>query len=293
MTLTIRLLTAADLDAADAALRAAYDAPASRKPDLRRLLALQPDGWLLATLDGVVAGVGGAVDYGPFAYIGQVGVPPGMQRRGVGSALLARLLARLDARGCPLTLLDASEAGAPLYRRLGFVEDDTVAGLCRAEDAPPFDAPSFDAPGGAVPPLAVAPLRAEDIPAVVAFDAPRFGADRGAVLRSYLASAAGRAFVARDGAGRIAGFLFAQAQTLGPWAAATPAAAERLLARALALPFDAPPQVLVPRANGHAFALLERAGFAEQRSLRHMRRGGAPQPSRRRHIYGQASFALG
>src|SRR5215210_381071 len=104
MTISVRSITEADLDAADVVLEAAYGPSGGRRKErMRRYLSLQPDGWLLALLDDVVVG---AMDYGPFAYIGLMAVHPSAQRRGIGLMLMQRLLAWLDARGCPFSLLD-------------------------------------------------------------------------------------------------------------------------------------------------------------------------------------------
>src|SRR5262245_3409659 len=116
--ITIRILSGEDVDIADAIMIPAYGVPRSRKRDLRRYLALQPDGWLLALLDGEPAGMGGAIDYGPFAYIGLMAVLPALQRRGIASAIMEQLLAWIAARGCPTVLLDASPAGERLYEKL-------------------------------------------------------------------------------------------------------------------------------------------------------------------------------
>src|SRR5207248_4825105 len=110
---------------------------------------------------------------------------------------------------------------------------------------------------------------------------------REAVLASYLADAAESAFVTRDAAGRISGYLIAQARALGPWVARESADAAVLLAGALALPFAGGPAVVVPVSNAPALSLLSRHGFRVTRSLRHMRRGGRGVPSRRTLIYGQ------
>ncbi|HST87157.1 MAG TPA: hypothetical protein VLJ14_02175, partial [Ktedonobacterales bacterium] len=163
--------------------------------------------------------------------------------------------------------------------------DDGVALLARV-GAPTVDA---SAPGRA----RVDVMRLGDLAEVIAFDTPRFGADRGAVLAAYLADGVGRAFVARGERGEVRAFLFAQARMLGPWVAVTPEDAEAVLAHALALPFAGGPLVIAPEANGAALALLARYGFAAQRTLRHMRRGGGPLLERRMHLYGQASFAIG
>lgn len=313
MHIEIERLTEATIPEADAVLTAAYRSP-SRAAELRRYLTLQPDGWRLARVDSRAAGAGGAVDYGPFAYVGLVGVLPEYHRRGIATAVMRDLLGWLDARGCPCVVLDASADGAHLYPGMGFVADDTV-GVWRREETPaqgrggpgtdrdvaeegrggPRDHEGEAAGGGPGGEWegTVRALTPADLNEVCAFDAPLFGADRRAVLALCLAEMPGRAFVARDATGAVAGFLFAQPLNIGPWVATTRAAAEALLAAALALPFAGPPQVLAPAANPHAAAVLGAAGFAPTRTLQHMRRGGAPLLARRRTLYGQASFALG
>jgi hypothetical protein len=132
-----------------------------------------------------------------------------------------------------------------------------------------------------------------DVEALARFDAPIFGAARPAIFAALLDKSPGRAFIARDADGQISSYLFAQEQTLGPWAARTPADAEALLAAALLLPFQGAPSVLVPGVNADAAKLLMRYGFSPQRSLRRMRRGGDDHPGRRALLYGQASLAIG
>jgi GNAT superfamily N-acetyltransferase len=279
--IAIRALTLDDLDTADAIMIPAYGVPRSRKHDLRRYLALQPDGWLLALLDGQPAGMGGAIDYGPFAYIGLMAVLPALQRHGIALAIMERLLTWIAARGCPAALLDASPAGERLYEKLGFVDDDTVIQYIQ-DDCAAHPRPS----------KRVGPLTEADLAALEAFDTPIFGASRAAVFAALRAEHPKRAFVARDEAGALEGYLFAQPQTIGPWAARGPAAAEALLAAALALDFEEAPRVLTPGANTHAAGLLLRYGFSPQRALRHMRLGSAVA-ARRDLIYGQTSYAIG
>jgi ribosomal protein S18 acetylase RimI-like enzyme len=225
--------------------------------------------------------MGGAIDYGPFAYIGLMAVLPSLQRRGVASAIMDRLLAWIADRGCPTALLDASPAGERLYEKLGFVDDDTVIQYVQ-DDCAMRPRPSER----------VGPLAEADLAALEAFDTPIFGASRAAVLATLRAEYPDRAFVVRDQAGAPAGYLVAQPQTIGPWVARGPAEAEALLAAALALDFEEAPRVLAPGANTHAAGLLMRYGFSPQRSLRHMRYGDAI-PARRELVYGQASYAIG
>lgn len=284
--LSIRRLTEADLDVAADILAAAYDNPASsRSASLRHYLSVQPDGWLLATLDGRAVGVGGAVNYGPFASIGSVGVRPEAQRRGVARALMERLLAWLEAADCQVVVLVATDAGAPLYQALGFVEDGATLVFRRTATLPPPEPPPM-APR-------VSPLRADDLPALVRFDAPIFGASRPSVLAGYHADDPARAYIARDEGGEVAGYLFAQAQTVGPWAARTPGDAEALLSRALALSFDEVARAVAPSQNEEAARLLRRHDFEGPFMLRHMRRGGNALPGVPAMLYGRASFAIG
>jgi hypothetical protein len=226
--------------------------------------------------------VAGAIDYRSVGHIGLVAVHPEKQRRGIAKALMERLLAWFDKRGCPVVRLDASPAGAPLYHKLGFVEDDKT--LVFSQD----DCTLRTAPG--LPPD---PLRSADIAALAVFDAPLFGAERAAVFGALLARAPDRAFVTRDSEGQISGYLFAQPQVLGPWAARTPSDAEALLAAALSLPFEGAPGAIVPSSNADATQLLMRYGFSPSRALRHMRRGGAGPIGCRAALYGQTSLAIG
>ena len=133
----------------------------------------------------------------------------------------------------------------------------------------------------------------EELPALVAFDAPWFGAERGAVLASYWADNPQRAFVVRDVHGQISGYLIAQPHALGPWVARTVEDTERLLARALTFSVESEPGVFVSVSNRDALRLLKRYGFGEQRVLSHMRKGKCVQRSRHTMLYGQASLGFG
>ena len=53
-------------------------------------------------------------------------VHPQYQKRGVGSALMARVLELADASDTPVFIKDATLAGKPLYLACGFREIDTL-----------------------------------------------------------------------------------------------------------------------------------------------------------------------
>jgi ribosomal protein S18 acetylase RimI-like enzyme len=278
----IRKLTAADVEDIDPILMAAYNRPSSFQSELQLYLTLQPDGWLIAECDGVPVGMVGAVDYGTFAYIGLLCVHPAFQRCGIGQLLMEKILAWLDERKSPNAVLDATEVGVPLYTKLGFVQEEKS--LLLKQDSAVQHIGSFNF---------VSELRSPDLSDLTTFDTPIFGASRQAVFAAFLKEFPNRAFVARNQTGEIIGYLFAQPQRLGPWAASTMEAAEALLATALQLSFDDTPLVLVPGSNQTATALLRRYGFTQQRSLSHMRRGRSAVPDRRFLLYGMANFALG
>lgn len=280
-TLTIRPIADADVAAADAIAGLAFGVVESRADDLRRYLDLEPEGWWIALDGDVPVGLVGALDYGPFAYVGNMAVHPSAQGRGIGRALMTALLEWLDRRGTPAVLLDATPAGAPLYLTLGFTDVDRACWYVRGAGAPPTARPA-----------GVVALTAADAPALARLDAPIFGADRGALLRRWLEDYPGRAFGVVDRRGDLAGFAIAQRRRIGPWVARDPEAAERLLRAALSLAFTGPPIVVGPGANADAARALVAHGFAEVSQTRHMRRGPLPARDRAR-IWGQTSYAVG
>ena len=282
MDITIRPLTEGDIVKADQVLQAAFNTVESRAADLQRYLALQPDGFRVAVCQDSLAGLVGAVDYGPFTYIGLMAVHPAFQRHGIGHALMRQIVDWLDARDTPMALLDATVMGAPVYISLGFVDQDQA---CLFQLGTPAHCLSC--------PENVQPLGLQDIEALCEFDTPIFGANRCGVFRMLLDDLAGRAFATRDEAGHISGYLFSQRRRLGPWAARRSEDAQALLQAALRLPFEGGPAVIAPGMNNAAQELLKRFDFQFVRSSRHMRRGGTRLISQRALIYGQTSFAIG
>lgn len=281
--IVVRPFTEAMLDATNKVVMAAYTVSHSRKDSLRRHLDLQPDGSFVAMLDGTILGFCAVVDYGLFAYVGLMSVHPGMQKRGIGGALLEHCLSWLEKRRCPTILLDATPVGFPLYRRFGFVEEDQTIVL---QQAHPVSWP-HQLPGN------VTTLEAEEFSEMVLFDATAFGAQRSALLATYYADDPQRVLIVRAADGHISGYLIAQASTLGPWVARTVRDAEQLLLSALTLSFEQVPNVFVSAHHHEALGLLERYGFTRQRSLSHMRKGEPIQQSRQEMLYGQASLGLG
>lgn len=282
-------LTSHDIPAADTILCMAFGTPGSRAEELHRCLSLQPDGWLLALIDGEPVGMVGAIDYGPFAWVGLMAVHPKVQRQGIGYLLMSHILAWLEARGCPLVRLDATQAGSGLYRKLGFIE----AGFTRMI----LDLKLEPLPDNSI---AAAAMLEADLPEVAALDAAVFGAHREALLQLYWRQFPGRSFAARKPGGELAGYLIAQITKIGPWISTSTMAAEALLSLALPLPFDGPMKMIVPSENKAAVLLFNRLGAVEGQSHLHMVKGISARliqpvnlPGQREFIYSQASFAVG
>ncbi len=283
MTFSLHPLCEADLDATDEVVKAAYNLPRSRKDTLRHYLTLQPDGAFVVKENDTIVGFGAALDYGLFAYIGLMSVHPSVQKRGVGRLLMDTLLTWLADRSCQTVLLDASQAGAPLYLQYSFVEDDRTLDIRRVQNkALPYTHSER-----------VSRLQDEDFAKLVTFDTTYFGASRETLLATYYADDPQRVFVARENNGDITGYLIAQTRTIGPWVARSVEDAELLLRCALTLPYNAELTVFVSAHNAHALTLLARYGFVQARSLSHMRKGRPVERSRATTLYGQASLGFG
>ena len=282
MTLSIRDFVDADLETADAVLKLAFQGTTSRLHDLRFYRQIQPDGWFVASQEGHFVGMVGATRYGAFAHVGLMAVHPDVQRQGVGFALMQFLLARLERQQVPMVLLDASQAGRPLYDKLGFVAYDETLMFQRPGHIDLFE----QAPH-------IQPISVQDLDELVRWDTGVFGANRRKVFQVLLDFFPERAFMQRDADGRLVGYIFAQKNRIGPWAMLQSGSADELLQAALALPYEETVSVAVPSVNGEAIELLQRYGFERVRSNRHMGRGIGGPPGQRQKIYAQTSLAVG
>jgi GNAT superfamily N-acetyltransferase len=245
---------------------------ASRWNQVRRdwelFLQLSPHGCRVAVHDGRVVGTVTTVSYqARFSWIGMVLVEPDARGQGIGTQLLREALAVLQDEQS--IRLDATPAGRPVYRKLGFVDE---YGLSRMETV--VNAVAFPAKHNAARPMTEA-----DLPQVGAMDAAIFGADRRAVLAWLLAGAPELAWVFPR-AGRIAGYTFGRHGFnfvhLGPVVAEDTAAAQQLVTACLqqqagrSLILDAPQHTPEWR------SWLESVGFVEQRPFIRMFYGAIP-----------------
>jgi predicted N-acetyltransferase YhbS len=265
--LEIRPLRLTDKSVADALLCEAF---AGFNPGgvVERETALAPETCFLAFDDGVAAGLVCAIEYGPVSYIGPMAVAPQYQGKGTGSLLLQFLMDLLQRRGSSTLMLDATEAGEPLYRKFGFEEIGRTFDVARAAGLGIVNLPGVD-----------------DMDKVLALDSEVFGANRVAMLRRLLKEESAALYTADNG------YLVSQTRVLGPFLARNVDVAGDLLDHALSRGAVAS-RVLAPVENRDAERLLVSRGFRVQREVKHMRLG-KPVEMRRDLMYGLASFALG
>ncbi|GAB4461938.1 MAG: GNAT family N-acetyltransferase [Anaerolineae bacterium] len=194
----------------------------------RRLLEWEPEGCycVAGEVKGEPALIGTVTTtaYGDaLAWVGMMLVDPQYRRQGIATALLSTCLRALYARGIARVMLDATDAGLPLYRAFGFRELYRVH-MWRGR------ATEFFGPRARR-------LRAADMGAVIAYDEQRFGAPRGRVLLRLQAEYPRWSWVDRDARGRVQGYLLARSRgdevIIGPWLHDSPWGAKVLLHTAL------------------------------------------------------------
>ena len=182
---TFREMVAEDIPAGLALCRASGWNQVER--DWRRFLKAQPGGALVAERDSRVIGTVATMRYGPrFAWVAMVLVDPAERGRGVGRSLLTRGLALLD--DVDTSRLDATPAGEPLYKTLGFAEESRLSRLQLAPGA----ARMAIAPDPLSATLVtIRPLAPADWDAIAAFDARVFGGGSARAARMAVGRRAG------------------------------------------------------------------------------------------------------
>jgi GNAT superfamily N-acetyltransferase len=223
-----------------------------------------------ARTGGRVVATAATLPYGAFAWISMVLVAGTQRRHGLGAALLKRCIAELLEQG-RVPVLDATPAGRPIYRALGFEETWGYHRLARNEPrqatrlAPPADAPI------------ISPVTDADWAALCAYDARAFGADRSALLGRLRHRLPAAEWLAKRG-DRIVGFLLGRngrsASQIGPLIAEDDDTACALLARALPA-ISGPIYGDFVDSKAAVRAWLTRCGFVSQRPLTRMLLGRA------------------
>lgn len=219
------------------------------------------------TASGLLVATAAALAYsGGLGWVSMVLVAHDWRHRGLASLLMEGAVKRLRNKHVT-PVLDATPAGEPVYRHLGF-----RAGF------------ALERWEGMVPPDRVGPVeearvrRAEapDLDAIAALDQAANGVGRRLLLQNLLARAGTQAWLARDGSGFVIARDGKRATQLGPLVAGDPEAATALLGAALRAR-SGPVFLDVPSRWRDLATRLERLGFMRQRPFVRMSLGsGAP-----------------
>jgi GNAT superfamily N-acetyltransferase len=242
---------------------------------------------LVAEAEARIAGTGMAAVNGPVGWIGTIFVDEGLRGRGIGTALTAAVVQRLEAAGCLTLALIATPLGRPIYERLGFAAVTEYRMLVAPGGAATSTVPGTAAPeagtateAGTSEPVGASRLRPcelADLPAILALD----------VIGS------GGAVVGFRAGGEIVGF-----DARAPWGGHPTIAPElvdgvRLVearrARS-AVGSEVRTSLLVENRSG--ILTLQNLGWRLDRELVRMTRG-APIQWDPRAIWGQFNYAIG
>jgi GNAT superfamily N-acetyltransferase len=215
--------------------------------------------------DGVLVASGAALPYGEGqGWISMVLVSPAYRHRGLATELLNEGVDALRQTG-RVPVLDATPAGAEVYRRLGFqpgLEFQRWEGVLPAVTK-------------ASPTAGLRRATADDLEAMAALDAAASRVERHALLQSFLSRPGTRAWTAADGGGFVIVREGRRAWQLGPLVAGDESAARALLQQAL----DAtrgPLFLDLPLRCTALADVLQQRGFRTQRPFVRMALGDAP-----------------
>lgn len=107
--------------------------------DIARKSAVQPQLFVVAEVNGQLAGTVMAGYDGHRGWVNYLAVAPPWQGRGLGRQLMAHAEAGLNAMGCPkinLQVRAGNSQALAFYRRLGFLQDDVLSLGKRLEHDP-------------------------------------------------------------------------------------------------------------------------------------------------------------
>ena len=254
--------------------------------DWEALLEIESRGCLVAEVSGRRVATATALNYEKrFGWIGMVLVDPDFRRRGVATALVESAIEYLESLSCHCQKLDATDAGATVYGRMGFTVEHPVERWCREAHTTLIEEDGSS----------LAALSAQHLGAVAELDRSAFGASRDPLLRWY-ASNGCPAFLAASESGPqgyIMGRVGSSAQHMGPLVAGDDKVAEILVRRFLAATGRKPVIADVVGHNQAAVRLLHQSGFQRKRVLRRMYRGENNWPGQPLETYCLAGFEYG
>jgi GNAT superfamily N-acetyltransferase len=213
------------------------------------------------------SGTASCASFGTTGWIGALGVEPAARRQGLGTALTQACVDWLRERGAQTVLLYATEAGRPIYERLGFVAAGTATAW-RGQAPAPSDGQ-------------LRPLREADRDALMRLDRELTGESREPVLDAVRPL---RGLCRADGDAELAGYAVASVWGAGVAIVARDEQAGMALLSA-ACSASGPATVIVPDTNEPARAAMSRWTFTRYNTATRMHLGPAPVEDQR-HTFG-------
>ncbi len=274
-TYQYRPMTAADVPAAHA-LSVALKWP-HRAQDWAMLQRVA-DGFVVLDQDRVI-GSAFACHQGPWSTIGLVIVSDEYQGHGIGRRLMDLAL---DSVGPRTALLNATLAGAPLYRKMGFVEFGQIQQRQGNVIAPPAPAQA-----GRV-------LNAADQPRLLALANAATGLDRGVVMNAVFEDIEQAVGIEVDGELQAFAAIraFGRGRCIGPVVAQNVEQAQQLIAQLLAPLADAFVRIDIPVGCGLE-TWLDSVGLRGVDSVACMSRGEVPQATAGVQTFALVTQAIG
>jgi GNAT superfamily N-acetyltransferase len=219
-------------------------------------------------------------------WISMVLVRKAERGRGLGTRLLARCVAEIEAHGAAMGL-DATEFGRPIYLPLGFRDVYQLSRWSAGRGARRAVCPP--------PGVALRAATTQDLAMIAGYDSPRSGFERSRVLANLIAREPRLAYLAQR-AGEVAGYVLAReghrATHIGPVVAEDEAIGLALLSRAMA-GVDGDMIVDVPEGHDAIKRWLSSQGALTARRFTRMLRGPAPDVADPTRIFALAGPELG
>ncbi len=215
------------------------------------------------TASGTLIASAAAIVYsGGLGWISMVLVAHDWRHRGLASLLMESCIKRLQETHVT-PVLDATPAGEPVYRHLGFRSGfDLERWQGTSESSTPAENVRVRSAGAA------------DLDAIAALDQAANGVGRRALLQNFFGRHNTRAWMAHDRSGFLLARAGRRATQLGPLVAKDAAAAIDLLSSAVQA-IAGPIFLDVPKRWGELASWLERLAFVRQRPYVRMSLGAA------------------
>ena len=219
----------------------------------------------VAEKDGLVVGTVTAINYAnEVAWIGMMIVDKAYRGQGISNLLLNAAIEKLKKTGCRCIKLDATPAGQPVYKKLGFVDEYALVRMTNPNLNTAFLGSSEMLPGSA---------QEKDIGDIVALDKEVFGANRKILVEPLIQEFPQKVKVLiRDD--QVTGFALGRDgkrfNQIGPVSASSLPDVIALITLAASTLNGKPVVVDVLESRANLIAWLESLGFTRQRPFYRM-----------------------